>query len=101
MCYLKLRQGPEGRRLNIAQPGRAGYRRQNPSAGGAALYRALPQPDFAILALSRPYPTSQLIWTALTLSRPFGTELGQSHADSLAPANGQDAASKQQTAESE
>src|ERR1700721_2071784 len=75
--------------------------RQNPSAGGAALYRALPQPDFTIPALSRPYPTSQLIWTALTLSRPFGTELGQSHADSFAPANGQDAASKQQTAASE
>ena len=76
MCYLKLRQGPEGRRLNTAQPGRAGYRRQNPSAGGAALYRALPQPDFAIPARSRPDPTSQLISTALTLSRPFGTELG-------------------------
>jgi hypothetical protein len=42
MCYLKLRQGPEGRRLNIAQPGRAGYWRVHPSAVGAALYRALP-----------------------------------------------------------
>ena len=49
MCYLIVRQGPEGRRLNIAQPGRAGYRRVHPSAVGAALYRALPN-------MVSPYP---------------------------------------------
>jgi hypothetical protein len=56
MCNLGQRQGPEGRRLNIAQPGRARYYRENPSAVGAALYRALLQPDFAKPAQSRPYP---------------------------------------------
>jgi hypothetical protein len=44
MCYLILRQGPEGRRLNIAQPGRDGDYREKPSAVGAALYRAYPNP---------------------------------------------------------
>jgi hypothetical protein len=53
MCYLSMRQGPEGRRLNITQTGRAGYHRQKPSAVGAALYRVLPRSDFDIPARSR------------------------------------------------
>jgi hypothetical protein len=54
-----------------------------PSAVGAALSRSATQPDFATSGRSTSLSseinatetTNQLIWTALTLSRPRGTEL--------------------------
>ncbi len=64
------------------------------SAVGAALFRSATQPDFATSGRSTSLSneinatesTNQLIWTALTLNRPFGTEFGilGSHAHSLA-----------------